>query len=70
MSELLRDVYLISESDLKDPRQAAMTLNAILNQISDRLDQLEGTRGTSTLLVPVELKDSEGNIIHGFTENS
>jgi hypothetical protein len=70
MTHVAQDVYLISEADLADPARAAMALNLILHQISDRLDQLEGGRGVSTIEAPIDVVDNDGNIVGGFTNVS
>ncbi len=64
------DVYLISELDLSDPAAAAMALNQLLHQISERLDRLEGVRGVSTVQAPIDVLDTDGNIVGGFTNVS
>jgi len=66
----IRDIYILTEADLSDPSSASMALNLLLNQISDRLDRLEGTRGVSTMQAPVDVVDEDGNIIGGFTDVS
>ena len=70
MATPVRDIYLVTESDLADPVSASMALNLLLNAINDRLDQLEGTRGVSTIQYPVDVVDSNGDIIGGFTDVS
>ncbi len=70
MPRPLSDIYIITEADLADPASASMALNMLLNQISDRLDRLEGTRGISTIQFPIDVVDSDGNIIGGFTDVS
>lgn len=70
MTRPIRDIYIITESDMSDPGSAAMALNQLLNQINDRLDRLEGTRGVSTIQTPIDIVDSDGNIIGGFTNVS
>ncbi len=66
----IRDIYILTEADLSDPASASMALNLLLNQINDRLDRLEGTRGVSTIQTPVDVVDENGNIIGGFTDVS
>jgi len=70
MVQAVRDVYLVTEADLADPASASMALNLLLNQINDRLDQLEGTRGISTVQYPIDVVDANGEIIGGFTDVS
>jgi hypothetical protein len=44
-------------------------LNFILSRISERLDQMEGNRGTSTVQDGLTIESSD-EIVHGFnTEN-
>ena len=45
-------------------------INRILADISDRLDQIEGKRGTSTIQNRLDLVDSNQNRIGGFTNES
>ena len=63
----VRDIYMVTEMDMADPNTAAMVLNILLNLINDRLDRLEGTRGTSTVQAPMQIVDSDGNIVGGHT---
>jgi len=44
-------------------------INFILNQISNRIDQLEGIRGTTTIQDGVTIK-SDGAILHGINTES
>ena len=41
-------------------------LNSILSQISNRIDAIEGIRGTSTIQVGMTVKNTSGEIVHGF----
>ena len=66
----IRDIYIITEADLSNPSSAAMAINLLLNQINDRLDRLEGTRGVSTIQYPIDVVDANGEIIGGFTDVS
>ena len=70
MTKPIRDVYILTESDLENPITASMMLTQILSQIADRLDRLEGTRGVSTIQYPIDVVDADGNIIGGFTNVS
>ena len=54
-----KEIYYLVGEDLRDQ------LNFILSRISDRLDQIEGNRGTSTIQDGITIKNSD-NIIHGF----
>ncbi len=47
-------------------QEVSNQINYILNQISDRLDQIEGIRGTSTVQSRLDIETSDGYIVHGF----
>ncbi len=70
MSKIRSEHYSLSVADLETPEQTANRLNFILSHIQDRLAQLEGTRGTSTIQAPVDIIDTDGNIVGGFTDVS
>jgi hypothetical protein len=61
-----REQYRLTPSDLP---QLVNQLNFILSRIQDRLDQIEGVRGTSTIAESLVIGDSDA-VVHGFnTEN-
>jgi len=66
----IRDIYIVTGADMSDPGTAAMVLTQLLSQINDRLDRLEGTRGTSTIQAPIDVVDEDGNIVGGFSEGT
>ena len=45
-------------------------LNTILADISNRLDAIEGQRGTASIKNRVDIKDDDGNRIGGFTNEA
>lgn len=61
-----REYYSLTAADLADPEKAANQINQILSHLSDRLDQLEGIRGTATIQSPLEVKDTSENLIHSM----
>lgn len=64
------DHYKLTVADVENPVAMVERFNWILNHLQDRIDQLEGVRGTSVIQVPMALRDSDGNTIHGFTETT
>ena len=62
------DHYRLTVADLQNPVLAVERLNFILSRLQDRVDQLEGVRGTATVRAPMLIQDADGHTIHGFTE--
>ena len=62
--------YSLSEVDADTPQTLAWRLTSMLSRIADRLDKLEGLRDTATVFAPWEVRDSDGNLIHGVTTNT
>ena len=77
MTETARQYRVLGITSLED---LVTQLNSILGQIANRLDQIEGYRGTPTFKTVMEgigmnltggslnVKDSDGVLIHGFIE--
>ena len=77
MTEILRQYRVLGVSSLED---LVTQLNSILGQIANRLDQIEGYRGTPTFKAVIEgvganliggslnVRDADGVLIHGFIE--
>jgi len=57
-----KELYRISGNSLPEIKQS---LDFILSRISDRLDQIEGNRGTSTIIDGITIKTNE-QIVHGI----
>jgi len=60
----------LTVADMEDPVQMVNALNRILAEIGDQLDQLRGVRGTSTIQMPIRIEDADGNLVHGFTQDT
>ncbi len=52
-------------SDAKDLESLKRSLNRILSRMQDRLDKLEGGRGTATITDGLTIKSND-QILHGF----
>lgn len=65
-----RETYRITAAETSDPQLFADALNRIFSSLSDRLDALEGRRGTAQVIAPFNVVDSDGNLIHSFGSTS
>ena len=63
---LPREHFFLSVADLETPELMADRLNNIFSHLQDRLDKLEGTRGTSTIEAPLEILGTDGLLVGGF----
>ena len=59
--------YSMSVSDMETPERFINRLNVILSRIQLRQDRLEGVRGTAAIRAPLQVIDTDGNVIGGFT---
>lgn len=57
-----REHYKLTASTVP---QLVQQLNFILGRIQDRLDQIEGVRGTSTIMDGLTIEASD-EVVHGF----
>ncbi len=61
-----REHYQVTAANVS---QLVQQLNFILSRIQDRLDQIEGVRGTSMIMDGLTIEASD-EVVHGFnTEN-
>ncbi len=68
MSGLYGEYHALTAADFEDPARAVDQLNAIIARLQDRLDQLEGLRGTSTIRAPIHIQGAGGHVLHGVIE--
>ena len=50
--------------------ELTMAMNVILQRLGERIDQIEGIRGTSTIRDKLDIEDEDGNTLHGFNTTS
>ncbi len=66
MSNTISQAFLITAEDMSDPERAADVLNEVLARIADRLDALQGTRGTADLRNSLRVLDTNDVVVSGF----
>ena len=50
--------------------ELTQAIDVIFGRIGERIDQLEGKRGTSTIRDKLSIEDGDGNKLHGFNTAS
>ncbi len=46
--------------------ELTQAIDVIFQRIGERIDQLEGKHGTSTIRDKLDIEDEDGNTLHGF----
>ena len=66
---MTREFLSVTIEDTSDPLRLADRLNTMLQQIQERLDRMEGVRGIAQIQGRLDIVDSDGNLVGGFSDS-
>ena len=66
---MTREFLSVTIEDTSDPLRLAHRLNTMLQQIQERLDRMEGVRGIAQIQGRLDIVDSDGNLVGGFSDS-